>query len=146
MTTYPNIVKGNGIPAKEGDLQTWIIPQIPGKPFIVDVDSIAEGRKILDALSDFQLFMLAQNVMPDYSNVGGIRRFEYAFDGGFDWCDVDDDEEDALQGLIGYCDALREVLDSLGALGGSWWELVGHGFTEARAQEIVALVDHKGAS
>jgi hypothetical protein len=37
--------------------------------------------------------------------------------------------------------ALWEVLDSLGALGGSWYELSGHGFSEQRAKEICALVE-----
>lgn len=37
-------------------------------------------------------------------------------------------------------DALREVLDSLGALGESYYELVGHGFTLERALEITELV------
>lgn len=74
---------------KEGDLQVWIIPQIPGEAFLIDVNSIPEGKKILDALGDYQLFMLQNEVIPDYSNVGGIRRWEQD-----DWCDVDEDEEE----------------------------------------------------
>lgn len=37
--------------------------------------------------------------------------------------------------------ALRDVLDSLGALGGSWYKLGSHGFSEEEAKAIVALVD-----
>ena len=36
-------------------------------------------------------------------------------------------------------EALKEVLGGLGALGGSWWELQGYGFTEERAKEVCAL-------
>lgn len=34
-------------------------------------------------------------------------------------------------------DALHDLLDSLGALGGSWHELCGWGFSEERAKEII---------
>ena len=38
--------------------------------------------------------------------------------------------------------ALWDVLDSQGALGGSWHELLGDGFTAERAQEIIKLADN----
>jgi hypothetical protein len=36
-------------------------------------------------------------------------------------------------------DALKDVLDALGALN-KWWELVGHGFDEKRAKEILSII------
>ncbi len=38
-------------------------------------------------------------------------------------------------------EALFQVLDSMGALGGSWHELLDHGFSEQEAKEICALIE-----
>ncbi|MEE8308397.1 MAG: hypothetical protein V3R81_14105 [Gammaproteobacteria bacterium] len=73
----------------EGDLRVWWIPQVPMEPFEVLVSSIAEGRKIIDVLADYDIFQFEKNVKPDYCNTGGLARWECG-----EWCDVDDDEED----------------------------------------------------
>jgi len=70
---------------KDGDLQVWWIPQVPGTPFIFDVGSVEEGAKILTVLADYDLFQLAQDIKPDYSNSGGLCMWE---DGEWtDWRD-----------------------------------------------------------
>jgi len=80
---------------KEGDLRFWWIPQIPGKAFEVRVATIAEGRKLEEIFADYDLFQLEQHVKPDYSNMGGVARWESDGSGGFDWFDVEEEEEDA---------------------------------------------------
>ena len=66
---------------KIGDLQVWWVPQVPMKTFEVDVSSVAEGVKVMAVLADYDLFQFKNNIKPDYSNAGGLRR----------WCDDDRD-------------------------------------------------------
>jgi hypothetical protein len=81
---------------KKGDLKVWWIPQVPGKPFEVLVKSVEEGKLLTRVLADYDLFQLAQHIKPDYSNAGGILRFDPAdvnedCDG---WTDVGEEDED----------------------------------------------------
>ena len=70
-------------PPLRGDLdyRVCVIPQVPGKAFAVQVDDSEAARQLADALGDFQLFLLAENVMPDYSNCVWVDCWE---DG--EWC------------------------------------------------------------
>ena len=70
-----------------GDLRVWWIPQIPGKPFHVNVSSTQEAVFLMNVLADYDLFQYENHIKPDYSNVGGLEVFE---DGEwFDWSDED---------------------------------------------------------
>lgn len=79
-----------------GDLRVWHVPQIPCPAFRVPVATVAEGRKLLDVLADYDAFQLAERIKPDYSNVNGIERYEDDGAGTLDWFDVDDDELDEV--------------------------------------------------
>ena len=59
----------------EGDLRVWWIPQVPMKPFYVDVSSVDEARKILDVLGDYDAFQFAFNVKGGSSSAGGLQVF-----------------------------------------------------------------------
>lgn len=65
-----------------GSLRVWHIPQIPGAPFHVAVDSPAAARLVLHALADYDLFQLRHRIKPDYANAQGLEVFE---DG--EWCE-----------------------------------------------------------
>ena len=86
---------------KLNDLRVWHIPQIPMKPFYVDVDSIVEGVKTIDILAHYDLFQYENDIKPDYSNVSGLQRYEE--DGsGFDWFDIDEmDLDDEIGKEVG---------------------------------------------
>ena len=73
--------------AKPGDLMVWWIPQVPMKPFTVDVASPAEAKKILIVLANYDLFQFNNRIKPDYCNAGGLS----VFDDG-EWTDWSDDE------------------------------------------------------
>lgn len=60
----------------EGTLRVWHIPQVPGKPFHVVVNTPKHGKQILDVLADYDLFQLENMIKPDYSNAGGLEIFE----------------------------------------------------------------------
>lgn len=70
---------------KEGDLQVWHIPQIPGKPFLVSVSSILEAKLLLNVLVEYDLFQYENNIKPDYSNSNGLE----VFNG--EWLEWEDD-------------------------------------------------------
>jgi hypothetical protein len=81
-------------------LRVWWIPQVPMKPFYVDVASIEEGAKIIQVLCDYDVFQFENNVKPDYTNVGGLQMFDPQDDtdspegSWVDWCDEETGEDD----------------------------------------------------
>lgn len=86
-------------PRVPGDLQVWWVPQVPMTAFEVDVDSVAEGVKLLDTLARYDQFQYEHHVKPDYCNAGGLRRWTDNCDGegapGWeDWMDDDTGEDD----------------------------------------------------
>lgn len=73
----------------DGELRVKHIPQLPGKPFEVQVDSIAEGHAVLDLLAYYDLFQFENRIKPDYANMGSLVRY-VAEDQ--DWEDLDDED------------------------------------------------------
>lgn len=72
-------------------LRVWHIPQIPMKPFHIEVSSIEEAWKILNVLWDYDLFQYENHVKPDYSNASGL---EYWDETEQDWIEWYDEETD----------------------------------------------------
>lgn len=74
-------------------------PQIPCDPFYVPVASIAEAKKLLSVLADYDIFQLKNHIKPDYCNAGGLQVFsEYDDDEWVDWedengCSIDEVDE-----------------------------------------------------
>lgn len=71
-------------------LRIWHIPQIPGKPFHIEVKSVEEAIVILSALAHYDLFQLEQNIKPDYANAQGLELFNPETK---DWQEWEDDDE-----------------------------------------------------
>ena len=57
-------------------LRVWWIPQIPMKSFLVPVDSVIEGAKVMKILADYDQFQYDNRVKPDYCNIGGLQVFD----------------------------------------------------------------------
>lgn len=70
-------------------LRVWHIPQVPGDAFHFAVNSIPEGKRVLDLLADYDQFQFDQGVKGDYCNAGGIEEF---IDG--EWIEIEDDPTD----------------------------------------------------
>lgn len=51
-------------------------PQIPCKPFYVEVNSIQEGYKLSQVLADYDLFQYENKIKPDYSNMTVLEQFD----------------------------------------------------------------------
>lgn len=84
---------------KPGDLQVWWVPQIPGKSFLVDVESVEEGVRMMSVLAEYDAFQYENRIKPDYANAGGLNVYEKDYDGeGTDgwvsWYDPDSGEDD----------------------------------------------------
>ncbi len=79
-------------------LRVWWIPQIPGKPFRVPVDSLEEADLVYTVLAEYDLFQLANNIKGDFANVGGLEVWEEDSDGDgnpgwSEWCDEETGED-----------------------------------------------------
>lgn len=76
---------------KQGDLRVWWIPQIPGEQFHVDVASLAEAKKMLDVLAQYDIFQFENNIKPDYCNAGGLECYRqpgtWEEGDSEDWCE-----------------------------------------------------------
>jgi hypothetical protein len=73
---------------KHGDIRVWWIPQIPGKPFTVDVGSARNpadllfAKRLLTILAAYDFFQLENRIKPDFSNAGGLTAFDALMDAG----------------------------------------------------------------
>lgn len=63
------------IAPKQGELRVWWIPQVPGEPFHVPVANVAEAKKVMRLLAEYDAFQFAHRIKPDYCNVGGLECF-----------------------------------------------------------------------
>jgi hypothetical protein len=75
-------------------LKVWWIPQVPMKPFEVDISSVLEGVKIMQVLADYDRFQFENNVKPDYCNAGGINQWNEEDQQWESWYDEETGEDD----------------------------------------------------
>jgi hypothetical protein len=68
--------------------RVWHIPQIPMKPYHVEVSSVQTGVLVLRTLADYDLFQYENKIKPDYANAQGLEVFE---DG--EWVEYDPEDE-----------------------------------------------------
>lgn len=73
------------------DIRIWHVPQVPGKAFHVVIESIEEGKRLLDILALYDEFQFENNIKPDYSNASGI---EYWDVDAAEWLEVDEEFAD----------------------------------------------------
>lgn len=79
----------------EGQLRVWHIPQAPGKPFEIDVQTPQEAKRIIDMLAAYDLFQFKNRIKPDYTNASGLLVFE---DGEWvEWYDENGDDIDSSE-------------------------------------------------
>ena len=80
-------------------LRVWWIPQVPGKPFYVAVDTVAEGVKLTNILAMYDLFQFNNRIKPDYCNMGGLHVFEDSEAEWVDWYSEDGEYDDPEEWL-----------------------------------------------
>lgn len=70
--------------------RVWWIPQIPGNPFYSEeVTSFASAQAIDKTLGRYDEFQYENNIKPDFSNVGGIQRWDETDNA---WVGIDESE------------------------------------------------------
>ena len=95
-------------------LRVWHIPQVPGKPFYVYVDTIEEGKKVMDILAAYDLFQLENRIKPDFVNVQGLQRYEEEENDWIDWdIETEDDYFDDVNDYLAYNEELNEFSETL---------------------------------
>lgn len=85
-------------------LQVWWIPQVPMKPFTIEVSSVEEGVKIMKVLALYDDFQYKNRIKPDYCNAGGLNEWDDDSDGEgnpgwVSWCDEETGEDDPARFL-----------------------------------------------
>lgn len=92
-----------------GSLAVHWFPQVPCKPFVVPVASVAEGVRMMDVLADYDAFQYEHRIKPDYSNVGVLSLWVDDCDGEGTpgWEDWSDDEtgEDDPRAYLEFCES-----------------------------------------
>lgn len=81
------------IEPRDGSLRLWWIPQIPGKPFYVEVASVVEAMLVYDTLTRYDAFQFENYIKPDYSNAGGLEVYydhEWSEYYDEDGCDINE--------------------------------------------------------
>ena len=89
-------------------LKVWWIPQVPGKPFEVAVESVREGVKLMQILADYDIFQFENRIKPDYCNVGGLMMVDT--DGEWvDWYDPETGDDDPEEWLLAHPAEVQEI-------------------------------------
>lgn len=73
--------------------RVWWIPQVPMSPFFYQVQTVIEGKILLDALAKYDLFQYDHNIKPDYCNAGGLEEWNSG-DGWSEWYSEDGEDID----------------------------------------------------
>lgn len=81
-------------------LRVLHFPQVPCKPFIVDVKDEFEAKKIMDVLVNQHCWLFENNIIPDYCNAIIVQMFEdnewIDYDNAAEFMDWDEFEEKYL--------------------------------------------------
>lgn len=81
LTDALDAIENLSTPPKPQKLRVWHIPQIPGKPFYVEVASVAESVKMMDVLAAYDAFQFDQRIKGNYANTNGLEMWEEDCDG-----------------------------------------------------------------
>lgn len=79
-------------------------PQIPCKPFIVDVNNLEEARLIYNTLANYDLFQYENRIKPDYANATVVEEFDEEEQEWISWSD----DETGIDDINEYFEFLKE--------------------------------------
>ena len=95
-------------------LRVWWIPQVgaSSEVFYVPVQSVEEGKKVLDILAAYDAFQLQNRFKPDYSNVGGLQVYNSESGDYEDWyLETKDDYFDDVDEYCEQCEKAEELTE-----------------------------------
>ena len=93
-------------------LRVWWIPQVGAisEAIYVPVQSVEEGKKVLDILAAYDAFQLQNRIKPDYSNAGGLQIYNPEIADYEDWyLETEDDYFDDVDEYISSTDKADEI-------------------------------------
>lgn len=96
------------------NLRVWWIPQVgaDGEVFYIPVDTVEEGKKIMDLLAVYDAFQLQNRIKPDYCNTGGIQMWNEDESEWEDWwMETDEDYFDDVDDYCEQCEKADELED-----------------------------------
>jgi hypothetical protein len=79
-------------------------PQIPCKPFYVEVEDLEQAKKISDVLAYYDIFQFENRIKPDYCNATVLEQWYEEEQEWLSWCD----EETGTDNLDEYFEMLKE--------------------------------------
>ena len=59
-----------------GSLRVWHIPQVPMKPFRIDVIDVRQAADVLHTLWNYDRFQYENRIKPDYSSASGLEVYD----------------------------------------------------------------------
>lgn len=78
--------------------RVWHIPQVPGKPFRVELKAmrngpamIREAGRLIQLLADYDLFQYENRIKPDYASASGLEVFE-----GGEWIEWENEDGESI--------------------------------------------------
>lgn len=99
-------------------------PQVPCKPFYVEVSSPEEGARMMNTLANYDLFQLENRIKSDYSNVNMLEMYDESLtDQDLEemeledrWCSWFIEIQEDVNGEYQYFECPYEYVDYLGNL------------------------------
>lgn len=89
-------------------LRVWWVPQVGiEETFYIPVESVEEGKKVIDLLAAYDAFQLQNQVKPDYLNVGGLQMWDEISQDWADWCM--ETEDDFFEDVDDYCEKCKRA-------------------------------------
>lgn len=93
-------------------LRVWWIPQVgaDGGSFYIPVDTVEEGRKVMDLLAAYDAFQLQNRIKPNYCNTGGIQMLNEDESEWEDWyMEIDENYFDDVDDYCEQCEKADEL-------------------------------------
>lgn len=93
-------------------MRVWWIPQIGAnnEAFYVPVQSVEEGKKVMDILAAYDAFQLQNRIKPDYTNTGGLQVYNPEIADYEDWyLETEYDYFDDVDEYLSTTDKVEEI-------------------------------------
>jgi len=87
------------------ELRVVHFPQVPCKPFYVEVGDLQQAKKIIDVLANYDLFQFDNRIKPDYCNMTVLEQWDEDEQEWLSWCD----EETGIDDVDDYFEHIKET-------------------------------------
>lgn len=85
-------------------LRVCHFPQIPCKPFTIEVEDLKQAKFLCDSLANYDLFQFENRIKPDYANMTTVEMWDEEIQEWHLWSD----EETGIDDINEYFEQLDE--------------------------------------